>query len=146
VTTPAPISVLTSRYKIFFYRNEFLGRGAWLTQQDIQTIRSKLLNQKSAILNKTKELKIEDSSVGAVGDEAEQAQQNLNTNLTLNFLERDRNSLLMIERALSRLDQNKFGVCDICGDNIGVKRLLVAPFSSLCVDCKLDQEESQNTK
>ena len=39
------------------------------------------------------------------------------------------------ERALEKLEQGTYGVCDDCGQPIAVGRLRAAPASALCVEC-----------
>lgn len=41
-----------------------------------------------------------------------------------------------IDTALSRIDSGTYGICDICGNEIGRARLEFRPASVLCVDCK----------
>ena len=48
-----------------------------------------------------------------------------------------------IEEAIERIDNNGFGMCDSCGEEIGVKRLVARPVASLCIDCKVEQEEDE---
>jgi DnaK suppressor protein len=49
------------------------------------------------------------------------------------------NSLLVteekLERALAKLDEGSYGICDNCAGAIARGRLEVAPESSLCIDC-----------
>ena len=40
-----------------------------------------------------------------------------------------------IERALDKLEEGSYGVCDRCGGRIAPGRLRAAPESALCVDC-----------
>lgn len=40
-----------------------------------------------------------------------------------------------LERALEKIEQGTYGVCDACGEEIPVGRLRFAPESALCVDC-----------
>jgi DnaK suppressor protein len=40
-----------------------------------------------------------------------------------------------IERALAKLDEGSYGICDRCGEPIPKGRLEVAPESVLCVAC-----------
>ncbi|ACU88296.1 TraR/DksA family transcriptional regulator [Desulfomicrobium baculatum] len=46
-----------------------------------------------------------------------------------------RRTLMRLERALDRVDDEHFGVCAECGEDIAVGRLLVMPEATLCVDC-----------
>lgn len=49
------------------------------------------------------------------------------------------NSLLVteekLERALAKLDEGSYGLCDRCGGPIAPARLEAAPESVLCIDC-----------
>lgn len=46
-----------------------------------------------------------------------------------------RRTLMRLERALDRVDDENFGVCAECGEDIAMGRLLVVPEATLCVDC-----------
>lgn len=66
-------------------------------------------------------------------------------NMILN--DRERAKLTAIEDALLRLGEGSYGVCDECGEDIGVGRLKVMPFTRLCVRCQEDLEkETRMTK
>ncbi len=66
-------------------------------------------------------------------------------NIILN--DRERTKLMAIEDALLRLGEGSYGICDECGEEIGVGRLKVMPFTRLCVRCQEDLEkESRMTK
>ncbi|HUR86012.1 MAG TPA: TraR/DksA C4-type zinc finger protein [Solirubrobacteraceae bacterium] len=43
--------------------------------------------------------------------------------------------LARIERALEKLDEGSYGVCDACGEPIAPGRLEAMPDSVLCVEC-----------
>ena len=40
-----------------------------------------------------------------------------------------------INEALFRIDNDKYGKCANCGEEIGEKRLLAVPHTSLCIKC-----------
>lgn len=42
-------------------------------------------------------------------------------------------TMVDVERALSKLDEGSYGVCDVCGDPIGEGRLEALPWATLCV-------------
>ena len=44
--------------------------------------------------------------------------------------------------ALQKLENGSYGTCDECGKPIGEERLQIAPFATLCIDCKRLQERS----
>ena len=48
-----------------------------------------------------------------------------------------------IEKALKKLDEGVFGVCEDCEEPISVKRLEARPETELCIRCKEDQERME---
>src|SRR5215813_9870916 len=58
---------------------------------------------------------------------------------------RDREKWLLgkINSALDRVEQNTVDECEDCGEAIGFKRLLARPVTTLCIDCKEQQEQEE---
>jgi len=54
--------------------------------------------------------------------------------------------LAKIEEALERVEDGTFGVCEACGEEIGVKRLEARPVTTLCIDCKTLQETKEKAQ
>ncbi len=46
-----------------------------------------------------------------------------------------RNKLAGLERALDQIDDPDFGYCSVCEELIPVKRLMLMPESTMCVNC-----------
>ncbi|NIA24648.1 MAG: TraR/DksA family transcriptional regulator [Gammaproteobacteria bacterium] len=42
----------------------------------------------------------------------------------------------MVDRALAKIDEGTYGICDRCGERIPEARLEARPESVFCVDCK----------
>lgn len=40
-----------------------------------------------------------------------------------------------IDHAVTRIENGTYGVCTVCGQDIGEKRLKVLPYASLCISC-----------
>lgn len=56
--------------------------------------------------------------------------------LDLTLADNERTLLALIDRALAKVDNGTYGVCDNCGRPIGESRLEIAPWATLCIDCK----------
>ena len=98
------------------------------------------------MLNKTLEFKV--SAVrpyDGVTDEAETASRDSSLNMSIHLHERDRSSLLQIEKALSKIEAGTYGECECCGEHIDVKRLKARPFTPFCIDCMEDQEDPRRS-
>jgi DnaK suppressor protein len=51
-----------------------------------------------------------------------------------------RELLLQSERAIARIDNGTYGICESCGQPIGKARLQAFPRATLCVSCKQREE------
>ncbi len=69
-------------------------------------------------------------------DPSDRASQEEEFALELRARDRERKLIKKIEKTLRKLDQDEFGYCEQCGDEIGIKRLEARPTADLCVDCK----------
>ncbi len=76
-------------------------------------------------------------------DPADRATVESERNLTLRIRDRERKLRNKIEAALERIEDGSFGICEVCGDGISVGRLQVRPVTTLCINCKSDQEEDE---
>jgi DnaK suppressor protein len=55
--------------------------------------------------------------------------------------ELDARELRQIERALIRLKQGTYGVCEACGGKIPVGRLNAVPYTTMCIACQREMEQ-----
>ncbi len=53
---------------------------------------------------------------------------------------RRRQKLLQIEAALKRIDENDYGFCQSCGEEIAPARLEIDPTVVLCINCASKRE------
>jgi DnaK suppressor protein len=76
-------------------------------------------------------------------DEVDLASSEYIQSFSLRLRGRERHFIDKIEVALRKLDAGEFGVCEDCGEPIGLKRLEARPETTLCIRCKEDQERSE---
>lgn len=114
--------------------------------EELEFIKESLLLQKSQILNKTSEFRSERASTEKESDESDAVSQHLQENLHIQLHERDRMSLILIEKALSKFSSSTYGQCECCEDMIDIRRLRARPLATLCIVCMEDQESiNKNT-
>lgn len=109
-------------------------------EYELLHIKKSLLQQKSEILNKSLEFKSQQTVSVKAADEADAVVQNLQDNLNIQLHERDRHSLVLIDRALSKFSSNTYGICDACSDEISLKRLKARPLALRCMACEEELE------
>lgn len=73
-------------------------------------------------------------------DPNDRATQEEEFSLELRTRDRERKLIKKIEEALERIDNNEYGFCEMCGIEIGIRRLEARPTATLCIDCKTMDE------
>jgi len=112
-----------------------------MKHSELEQIQSQLIEMKEQLLSKTFEFRrthLEHHESGQ--DEVEISHQDVSTNLAIELQERDRLTLIRIERALEKIKLGQFGLCEACGGPIQPARLKIQPLARLCVDCMHDYE------
>jgi DnaK suppressor protein len=67
-----------------------------------------------------------------IGDGTTEAVERLSTTAAARSIS---DSIADIDRALAKIDDGTYGLCDECGREIGAQRLEGLPAASRCVDC-----------
>ena len=75
-----------------------------------------------------------------IGDSADAAFDSGNEEVASQLAELEARELRQIERALSRMKQGTYGLCEVCHTKIPVARLNALPYSTTCVRCQREME------
>ena len=51
-----------------------------------------------------------------------------------------REQLTQLDEAQKRVEMGTYGICEGCGERVGIERLRVVPFSPYCVNCQKEKE------
>jgi DnaK suppressor protein len=79
-------------------------------------------------------------------DPTDRATLESDRNFMLRIRDRERKLIVKIREALERIEEGNFGVCELCGDDIGIERLKARPVTTLCIDCKRKEEASEKAR
>ena len=60
--------------------------------------------------------------------------------LSLRISDRESKLIRKIQQALDRMEDEDYGICDMCGKEISIVRLRARPVTTLCITCKTTQE------
>lgn len=80
-----------------------------------------------------------------LADEVDLASSEADQSMNLRLRDRERVLLRKIEKALTKMEAGEYGVCETCGEEIGIKRLEARPVTDLCIRCKEEQEKVERT-
>jgi len=73
-------------------------------------------------------------------DPTDRASLETERNFMLRIRDRESKLIKKIKKALGRIENETFGTCEKCGDDISLKRLKVRPVTTQCIDCKTKEE------
>lgn len=76
-------------------------------------------------------------------DEADIASREEQRQWQLRLLEREKKLLDKIDQALERLARGEYGWCRETGEPIGLRRLLLRPTATLCIEAKEREEQRE---
>jgi DnaK suppressor protein len=76
-------------------------------------------------------------------DPTDRASLESDRNFELRIRDRERRLIGKIREAIERIDAGGFGECEDCGDKIGEARLKARPVTTLCIECKTEQERQE---
>lgn len=118
-----------------------------MDQKDIEYFRELLQNMLAEAQQKGDATIDEMTDSGEVfADPADRATQESDRTFTLRLRDRERKLIKKIRSTLDRIDDGSFGICEDCGEEIGVPRLKARPVTKLCIHCKSKQEEEEVSK
>ena len=116
-----------------------------LKKKDLKRFKDILVEKKEEILKNAKRTLNEDMTLDAddMPDEMDLASSEYLQSFTFRLRGREKSFLDKIEKALKKIEEGTFGVCEECGEEISVKRLEARPETTLCIRCKEDQERME---
>ena len=113
-----------------------------MNKVQLKKFKSLLTDKRDEIVKKAKQTLEEDMTLDAndLPDEMDLASSEYLQSFTFRLRGREKVFLDKIEKALRKIEDGSFGVCEECGEEINVKRLEARPETTLCIRCKEDQE------
>ena len=104
-----------------------------------------LLKEREEIIGDVKQIYESSQAVGQDGiqDIGDEAANVYNKQILLTLNENERMRLKEVDEALDRIEAGAYGVCEECGEPIGLKRLEVKPVAKYCVPCKTKLEKGK---
>lgn len=85
-------------------------------------------------------------SNGDFPDPTDRASLEADRNFLLRIKDRERKLILKLKEALDRIDDGTFGICESCGRPISEKRLMARPVTTLCIECKTEDEKKEQSE
>lgn len=119
----------------------------YLSQEELTTLKEILESQLANILEQSR------AAVGHLTETREADPDHLdlavtesNRDFTLRMADRERRLLGKIRKAIQRMNEGEYGVCESCGSPITFKRLMARPVATACIDCKTETEQLERRR
>src|SRR6476659_1046840 len=106
-----------------------------MTKTILKEFKQKLTSERDLLIEKLKgnDLSVDDSETP---DPVDLAVRNYSKNVMLAVSENESRQLTLIDEALLRIDDDEYGACLNCENQINPKRLAAIPWARYCLDCQ----------
>ncbi|MFZ7124920.1 MAG: RNA polymerase-binding protein DksA [Desulfobacterales bacterium] len=115
-----------------------------MNKEDLEYFKQFLTDRLEELLNQA------DHTVSGMTDQKEnfpdptdRATLEADRNFMLRIRDREHKLIKKIKKALERIEDDTFGICEVCGEEISIPRLKARPVTTLCIDCKTKQEAQE---
>ena len=118
-----------------------------LNQKELKRYKKILEESKASLLESAKKTLVEEASFDTddLPDEIDLASSEYAQSMVFRLRDREKFLLQKIEKALQRIEEGTFGVCERCEEDISPKRLEARPVTTLCIRCKEEQEKKEKS-
>jgi len=101
----------------------------------LKEVKQRLLDERSSLIEKLKDndLSVDDSETP---DPVDLAVRNYSKNVMLAVSENESRQLALIDEALLRVEDDEYGLCQNCEQEINPKRLAAIPWARYCLNCQ----------
>lgn len=108
-----------------------------LKKSEIEKFKKRLLEMRAHLTHTlegtTKEVKTPDEATGYSQHQADQGTDDFDRTISLEVTTKEYEILRQIERALEKINEDTYGVCDISGEEIPIPRLEAIPYATMTV-------------
>jgi DnaK suppressor protein len=108
-----------------------------LSQKDVERFKKRLEDLKEQITNQvrvtTETVKIPDDAKGYSQHQADEGTDDFVRNVNLEVSDKEFKILRQIERALEKVKENTYGICDLTEEEIPLARLEAIPYATMTV-------------
>lgn len=118
-----------------------------MKKSELKRFRKILEEKRNALIQNAENLKAEGMVLDQndLADEMDLASSEGMQSFEFRLRGREKTFLSKITKALAKIDEGEFGVCESCEEPISPKRLEARPETTLCIRCKEEQERDERS-
>ena len=76
-------------------------------------------------------------------DPTDRASHEAERSFELRIRDREHKLIKKIKKALIRIENKTFGICEVCEEEISIERLKARPVTTQCIECKTREEDME---
>lgn len=111
-----------------------------LSQKEIEKFKNQLLELKQqltkTVLTAKDDVKVQEESKGYSQHQADEGTDDFGRTISLELSNREYEVIKQIDRALEKIEENTYGICDITGEKIPKKRLEAIPYACMTIQAQ----------
>lgn len=107
-----------------------------LTKSDIEKFKRRLHELKNQMVHMVRETSADVKATENKGysqHQADEGTDDFDRTISLELTNKEYDILRQIERALEKIEEGTYGICDISGEEIPIKRLEAVPYATMTV-------------
>ena len=118
-----------------------------MKKSELKRFREILEEKRESVIQRARETIAQDMTLDTaeLPDEMDLASSEYIQSFEFRLRGREKSLLSKLDLALKKITDGTFGICEICEEPIGKKRLEARPETTLCIKCKEDQEREERT-
>ena len=118
-----------------------------LSKKEIETYKERLIEMRRELIDtleeNSREVKSPEESKGYSQHQADEGTDDCNRRINIQLNVAETNTLKQIDRALEKIAEDTYGICDVTGKPINKKRLDAIPYATMTVEAREELERSQ---
>ena len=118
-----------------------------MDRDKLEYFKNLLIKHKQGLLDEAKDTMVEMTDEDdTFPDPNDRATLESDRNFILRIRDRERKLITKIEKALERIEDGTFGICEECDEEISEGRLKARPVTTFCIKCKEEQEKMEKNR
>lgn len=145
--SPRALAIILSRFRGPMSTTTTAASKA-MNKKELKKFQDLLEEKRKAVLERAREMLSEENmtlDTNDLPDEMDLASSEYLQSFEFRLRGREKSLLSKLDLALKKIEDGRFGICEVCEEPIGRKRLEARPETTLCIKCKEDQEREERT-
>ena len=137
---------MTKAINGFYYSNKGENMPSTLTHKEIIFFKEGLKKEEATIKNNLNmsSNEMDNFRNSNPKDEADHASISLEQSLATKLSAKQAKKLVLIKKSLKKIENNGYGICDLCEEAINIERLKIKMFAEYCICCREIVEQGKH--